>query len=94
MVCEQHTIYSNEGIMTSNIFKKLEWKQTSEDYWIAYTPASSIKGGYIAIAYEQGKYWPIWNCDLPGYKTLEEVQEQGQLYHEQFLTIYINEEYL
>lgn len=78
---------------TMRIFNPLEWKNNTPDYWIAYTPASSISRGYIAISFEQGKYWPIWDCALPGYDTLEEAKYQGQLYHENFLKVYINKEY-
>lgn len=79
---------------TSPIFNQLEWKQTSTDYWLALTPSSVIKKGYIAISYEHGKYWPIWDCSLPAYDTLDEAKYQGQLCHENFLKIYINKEYL
>ena len=61
--------------------KQLEW--VKRDWWVAESPAS--KSGYIMIALEQGKYWPLWSCDLPGYETLEEAMAKGQEFHNSFL---------
>lgn len=65
--------------------KKLEWKKL--DFWIAQTPAQ--RSGNISIAFEQGKYWPLWSCDLPGYDTLEEAMLEGQKFHDEFISQYL-----
>lgn len=66
--------------------KPLEWRKF--DFWIAYTPAAP--NGNIMIAKEQDKYWPLWDCDLPGYDTLEEAQSQGQRFHDTFVRHFIS----
>lgn len=67
--------------------KPLEWKKL--DMWIAETPAA--RSGYIMVAFEQDKYWPIWDCNLPGYDTLEEAQEQGQLFHNRYVENFVSQ---
>jgi len=76
------------------LFKPLEWKNTDNGVWIAYSPVSRVSNGYVQIMFEQGKYWPIWDCALPGYDTLEQAQEQAQMHHEAFLWNYINKDYV
>ncbi len=66
--------------------KQLEW--IKRDMWIAYTAAQPIVG-YITISFEQGKYWPNWNCSLPGADDLETVMAQGQEFHEKFIKQYL-----
>lgn len=77
-----------------NIFRKLEWKNTDKDNWIADSPSSRFQGRYLSIFFEEGKYWPVWDPSLPSYDTLEEAQKEGQIHHENFLKKYINDEYI
>lgn len=65
----------------------LTWKLL--DYWYAETPSSHMGG--ISIVFEEGKWWPIWDCGLPGMDTLEEAQAAGQKFHENFLKKYLTE---
>jgi len=67
--------------------KPLNWEK--RDWWIAYTPAGH--NGYISIAFEQDKYWPIWNCSLPGYDTLQEAMDQGQLFHNRYVENFVSQ---
>ena len=63
----------------------LSW--TKRDFWVAETPAA--RSGYISIALEEGKYWPLWSCDLPGFSTLDEAMAAGQEFHDNFLKKYL-----
>lgn len=67
--------------------KPLEW--VKRDLWVAQTPAA--QNGYIMIAFDQGKYWPVWNCVLPGYNTIEEAMTEGQKYHNAFVENFISQ---
>ena len=50
-----------------------------------------MNSGDLSIALEQGKYWPLWTCDLPGFETLEEAINAGQEFHDAFLSQYLEE---
>lgn len=63
----------------------LSW--IKRDFWVAETPAAG--SGFISIAFEQGKYWPLWNCSLPGFDTLEEAMGAGQEFHNTFIKKYL-----
>lgn len=63
--------------------KKLVWKQTDDNIWLAYTPAGNQ--GSILVVYEEGKHWPCWDSTLPGYDYLQEAFDQGQKFHEEYI---------
>lgn len=68
--------------------KKLEW--VKRDFWIAKSP--SMNSGYLSIALEQGKYWPLWSWPpLTGFETLEEAINAAQEFHDAFLSQYLEE---
>jgi hypothetical protein len=76
--------------------KPLQWEETSEDTFVAKSPAGNSFHGDLMYTYEQGKYWPVWDLTLPGYDTREEVEVVGQQFHDtfvrDFIVRYTNEE--
>lgn len=76
--------------MDKNLFRSLEWRNTEYGIWISYSPISGKQNGRIQISFEQEKYWPIWNCALPGYDTLEEAKQAAENEHKQYLFQFID----
>lgn len=78
-------LYDQMG--TGYQIKELVWREVvgaNSDGWYAETPASQTSDG-IYIAFEEGKYWPIWNNALPGFTTLAEAQAAGQAFHDNYI---------
>lgn len=70
--------------------KPLQWEETSEDTFVAKSPAGNSFHGDLMYTYEQGKYWPVWDLNLPGYDTRQEVEAQGQLFHDAYIRDFIS----
>jgi hypothetical protein len=66
-------------------FKPLNW--IKRDSWFADTPASEFD--YIAICYEDGKYWASWDLSLPGTTDLEALKLAAQVWHNEWLSEWI-----
>ena len=66
----------------------LVWNKIGVHEWAAETPASHR--GNIWCMFDQGKYWPVWDCSLPGYDTKEEVMAEGQKYHNAHIKDFIS----
>ena len=58
--------------------KKITWSELNGMYFSSHT----ITGNSYNIAFEEGKYYPLWDASLPGYKTLEEAQKVAQDHYE------------
>ena len=76
--------------------KPLQWEETSKDTFVAKSPAGNSFHGDLMYTHGQGKYWPVWDLNLPGYDTREEVEAVGQQFHDtfvrDFIVRYTNEE--
>ena len=70
--------------------KQLQWEQTSETHFMTESPASNSFSKHLAYTFAEGKYWPVWDLTLPGYDTRQEVEAQGQLFHDAYIRDFIS----
>jgi len=79
-------------------FKTLVW-ESNRDHTHFYVKAPARVPKYkkdvviqeMSITFEDGKFWPNWDMNLPGFLTLLAAQNAGQMAHEAYLRQFIDE---